>query len=381
MEFFMTSYRGITALFSLFLCTLTGCTATLQSSPLPDGFAIKNLASIDAGAPFSVNRTGAVAAVAEGTLQFIDPSGGPGRNIAPAPATVLCFSPDGERLAAAFATTNQSLLRLFDLKGTILAEAVIPARVTSIAWRSDKELLATAMGIRKFSFGSNVAGYLYSWDTVAPPVATTLSEGTLLPEIAKMPEEELYRSLSISVSPYGDEIAYSTLKDPPLLPPYQRIAVRHLDSGAERVVAKTPVGSGGPLYAPDGESLVVGGTRGLSRRLSVPDGREMDAWPTPGDHAAFSPSGSYLFLDGRLYQGGREIVSFPTQSAAAFLPDGSGIAISHEKSLFLVTGLKDTPRPRLSLNPERLLELRRQRMLGLVTDKEYKAQKDKVPAQ
>ncbi|HEY5512987.1 MAG TPA: hypothetical protein VIK40_05010 [Geomonas sp.] len=376
----MTDYRCIAALFSLLLCTLTGCAATLQSSPLPEGFTVRNFARIDAGAPFAVNRTGAVAAVAEGTLKVIDPSGGPGLSIAPAPATALCFSPGGERLAAAFATTDQSLLRLFDLQGKVLAELAIPGRVTSIAWRSENELLATVLVLKKYSFGTELTARLYRWNGAAPPVVTTLSDVTVRPHVARLPEETLFGSLSLAVSPYGDEIAYSTLKDPPLFTPYLRIAVRHLESGAERDVAKIATGSGGPLYAPDGESLLVGDSQALSRRMSLPDGKELDAWPVPGDHLALSPSGSYILLDGRLYQGDRELVSFPQHATGAFLPDGSGLAISHEGTLFLVTGLTDPQRPKLPVNLERLLELRRLRMLGLISDKEFKAQKAKVSA-
>ena len=361
------------ALLSLFLCTCTGCAATLQTSTLPDGFAVKNLAKVDAGAPFAVSRSGSVAAVADGTIQIVDLSGGPGRSIVAAPASDLCFSPGGKLLAASFATTKKSVLSLFDLQGKVIAQTVIPGRVTSVAWRSENELLATALDIRRFSFGSELISTLYRWDTVAPPVATPLGDVTVRPLVAKLPDDTLFRSLNLALSPYGDEIAYSVLQDPPLFIPFQRIAVRHLESGAERVVAEIGIGSGGPLYAPDGESLLTGDTRALTRRMSLPDGKEIDAWPSPGDQIARSPSGSYLLLDGRLYQGGREIASFPTESTGVFLPDGSGLVIGYQGTLFLVTGLKD-PQPRgLPADLKRRLELRRLRMLGLITDQEFKA--------
>jgi len=376
----MTVFRSI-ALFTLSLCTLTGCAAvSLQSSPLPDGFAVKNLAKVDADGPFAVSRTGTIAAMSQGTLQVIVPSGGPGRSIAKAPATDLSFSPDGDRLAAAFATPTQSLLQLFDLQGKVLAEALVPGRITALSWRSEKELLATALQIRKHSFGSELISTLFRWDTVAPPVATLLNSVTARPQVAKLPEEILYKSLNFAVSPYGDEIAYGALKDPPLFTPYLRITIRHLESGAERLVAETGIGSGGPIYQPDGESLLVGDRRAMTRRIAIPAGKETDAWPTAGDRLALSPSGSYLLIDGRLFQGGREIASFPTTSTAAFLPDGSGIAISHEGTLFLVTGLNDPPAPRLPGDLARTRELRRLLALGLITDKEFKARKAKAPA-
>ena len=378
----MIDFRIGTALLALFLGTLTGCStiANLRSSPLPDGYAIGNFAKVDAGHPFAINRTGTVAAIVEGTLQLIPHSGAPGLSIAPAPATALSFSPDDTRLAAVFATPAQSVLQLFDLQGKLAAEAIVPGKVTSIAWRSGNELLATALAIKKFSFGSELTATLYRWDTVAPPVATLLNDVTVRPGVAKLPDAILFGSLTMALSPYGDEIAYSALKDPPVFTPYLRTVVRHLESGAEREVAETGLGSGGSLYAPDGESLVTGDAGGLTRRISVPNGKEIDAWSASGDRIAISPSGSYLLLDGRLFWGGREVTSFPREAIGAFLPDGSGLAISNGGMLFLVAGLRDSPPPARPSDLKRILELRRLRMLGLITDKEFKARKAKVSA-
>jgi hypothetical protein len=374
----MIASRGIALLLSLSLATLTGCAATLPTSPLPDGFAVRTFMKVDKGEPFAVTRAGHVAAVSAGTLQLFDPAGGPGRSIAPAPATDLSFAPDGTRLAAVFATTDRSLLRIFDLQGKLLGETLISGRVTSLAWRSDKELLAASLTIKKFSFGSELVSVLYRWDTVAPPLAIPLSDVTVRPTLAKLPEKQLLRTLTMALSPYGDEIAYSALKDPPLFTPYLRIAVRHLDTGAERDVAETSIGSGGPLYMPDGESILAGDAQALTHQLSLSEGREMNAWPTAGDRIALSPSGSYLLLDGNLYQDGREIASFPKESIGVFLQDGSRLALSARGALFLVSGLQDPKPAGLPRDLERTLELRRLHMLRLITDQEYKARLKKV---
>ena len=378
----MTTPRILALLLLLVLSTLTGCAATtLQSSTLPDGFAVRSLSKVDADTPFAVNRSGSIAAVTEGSLLIIDPTGGPGRSIAPAPPTTLSFSPAGDRLAAAFATPSQSVLHLFDLQGKLLAEAVIPARITALVWRSEKELLITALEVKKFRFGTELISSLYRWNLVSAPAATLLSDITIRPKVAAdMPEATLYRTVNLALSPYGDEIAYLVLKDPPMFPPYLRVAVRHLETGAEREIAEIGIGSGGPAYAPDGESILVGDARSLTRRFSLTDRKESDGWPTPGDSLALSPSGSYLLLDGRLYQKGQEVTSF-SQSTGSFLPDGSGMAISHQGTLFLVSGLNDAPPAGLPGDLTRLLELRRLRMLGLITDKEYKARKAKATAQ
>lgn len=382
----MDCYRFIAAMPSLLLCILAGCTsATLSSSRLPEGFSVRNVAEIDLNAEFVVNRAGSVAAMTEESIRVVNLSGGPGRNITAAPATALCFSPDGAQLAAAFAGKEQSVLRVLDLRGKVIAETILPGRVTAIAWHSERELLATALGITKYTFGSRLTSTLYRWNGSTDPVATSLGDVTVRPHVAKLSQETLFGSLTMAVSPYGDEIAYTSLKDPPLFTPYLRVTVRHLETGAEREIAKASLDSRGPIYAPDGESLLMGDRQALSRQISLPDGREIDAWPVPGDHAALSPAGSYVFLDGHLYQAGREIVSFPPESVGAFLPDGSGLAIVHEGTLYLVAGMRDTqrsvrPRDRKPLDLKWLLDLRRLRMLGLITDQEFKSRKERGPA-
>jgi WD40 repeat protein len=377
----MTGYRSLLAMLPLVFCSLTGCgTMGLAPlpvlGPLPEGFSVRNVAKADAGTPFAVNRSGEFAVTFEGALQLIPP-GGIGREIAKGTATALCFSPSGERLAAAFPAGAGSTLRLLDREGKLIAQATLPERVTSLVWRSEGQLLASALDIKKFSFGSELISRLYTWDGTGVPVGTTMNDVTVRPNLARLPDETLLGTLNLALSPFGDEIAYSTLIDPPVFVPYLKIAVRHLESGNEKEVTKTSPGSGGPLFTPDGESLVVGDTHAMTRRLSIPDGKEMYAWPAAGTYPALSRSGSYLFLDGRLYLDGSPIASFPTKSRASFLPDGSGLAIGYNGALFLVSGLRDqAAAPPADL--ERLLKLRRLRSLGLITEKEYRAQKGKA---
>jgi len=375
----MSGFRFIALLLPVILCGLAGCTTLMQGAPLPEGFALKKVTKADRGTPFAVNRSGAFAAISKGGIEITDPDGS-GRKIAREAASALCFSPAGDRLAAALPTENGTMLRLFDLEGNVIGETAIPERVTSIAWRSEQQVLAASLSIKKFTFGSELTSRLYQWDGLTPPAAVTLSDVTVRPPVGKLPPEQLFNSLSIAVSPYGDEIAYSQLKDPPLFTPYLRIAIRHLETGAEREVGKTSVGSGGILYTPDGESLLVGDAQSLTRKLSLPEGKELYAWPSPGSHSALSPSGSYTFLDGLLYQDGRTIATFPPQTRGAFLPDGSGLVLSYDGKVFLVSGLKDRAAALPTEDLDRLLKLRRLRSMGLITEKEYRAQKQKEPA-
>lgn len=373
----MTILRLSLFFFLLAFSALAGCAPTLRTSQLPPGFSVQPLAKIDAGSAWAVNGNGRVAAVHENALNLVEPPPKPGIPVANTPPLVLTFSPKGDRLVAAFADGPKSSLRSYNLEGRLLAETKVPGRVTALLWRSDAEILATSLSLKSLSLGSELASYLVRWDLKGEPTQTLIFDVTVRPELAKLPETELYRTLSFALSPYGDEIAYTALKDPPLSPPYERVALRHLESGAEKVVAELPLFSGGPVYLPDGNHLLVG-AGAMTHKLKLPWGNEVDAWTSPGDQIAVSPSGRYLLLDNRLYQGNQELFSLPRRAMGNFLPDGSGLVVADGGNLFLVAGLNDQPRPALTGELDRILELRRQFMQGLIGDAEYKARLKKL---
>lgn len=366
-------------LFPLFLAALAGCSSLRRDAPpLADGFSAREFAKADAGSPLAVSRNGALATVSKKSVLLLD-GAGVGRELAEGGAYALCFSPGGNRLAAALPAGDRTFLRLFDREGKVVGEATIPERVTSLAWRSETQLLASALAADNLAPDARLTSRLYLWDGSTPPAATVLNEVPLSSALAKLSAETIFGSLSLAVSPYGDEIAYGSLNCPPVFAPCQTITVRHLESGRERVVGKTAPGSGGPVYLPDGESLLVGETRGLTRRLSIPDGRELEAWPSPGNRPAVSPSGDYLFLDGSIYRNGRTVFSLPTGSQGVFLPDGSGLAISYGGKIYLITGFKDRGAPEPPADLDRLLRLRRLRSLGLISEREYRGRKAGLP--
>ncbi|MBU5615024.1 hypothetical protein [Geomonas azotofigens] len=361
------------------LFSLAGCAATLPAQ-LPAGFQVKPAGRSDVGAPFQAGTKGAVAAVAQGAVELTDKQGRKVR-LADRPATAISFSPGGEKVALVLPVQNATLLRIVDLEGKTLGETRVTGKVTSVAWRSENELLAGVLKITKFSFGSQMATHLLQWDGKSTPVDSTIIDITLRPQVASLPEDVLYDQLHIAVSPYRDEIAFTSLKDPPLFAPYLKVLVRNLDTGGGYEVGQVPLGAGKVFYTPDGESLVFAQGVEATRRVSLPEGKELETWGSPAINPAASPSGTYLLLDGHLYRKGKEIASVPPDARGSFLPDGSGLVLSYRGNLFHVSGLDDGAPAALRPDLERVLKLRRLRSQGLITEQEYRKELEpKEPA-
>ncbi|MBJ6750472.1 WD40 repeat domain-containing protein [Geomonas anaerohicana] len=356
----------------LILGSLTGCAATLPVQ-LPTGLQVKPIARSDAGTPFDATRNGTFATVVKGSVALTDLQG-KSVKVLDGAVSALSFSPGGDRLAVALPAEDGTWLRILDGSGRTLGETKIGGRITSVAWRSEKEVLAGVLNVRKFSFGSQMTSRLFQWDGSGVPVATTLNDVTLRPHVAGLPDQLLYNQLFIAVSPYRDEIAYTTLKDPPLFTPYLKVLIRNIETGGGAEVGQVQLGEGKVVYAPDGESLLIGDAENAARRVSLPDGKELESFPSAAVSPALSPAGSYLLLDGHLYRKGKEIATFPAGTRGVFLPDGSAIAVSYQGQLYLVSGLDDGPVPALPADLERLLKLRRLRSQKLITDQEYHKQ-------
>jgi hypothetical protein len=371
-------------LISIVLFSLCGCAGLgKQLSQLPPELQMKEVAKTDSASPFAVSRDGKIAYFHEEAIEVLSTDGQvvktpllPGQS-----PSLFSFSPNGKMLLVALPTATGSNLRILTLDGKLLTEATMPERVTAAAWRGNQHVDAVGLHIKRFSFGTLLTSVFYDWDNSGTPVPTTLSSVTIRPQLAKLPDALLLNSLNMSVSPYGDEIAYSVLKDPPLFTPYQAVITRHIDSGSEHEVTKVSIGSGGPIYAPDGDSLLVGDSGAVTRRVTIPDGGEIYAWPSQGSYPAVSPSGMYLFLDGHLYRDGQTFATFPAESRGEFLLDGTGLVLSYGSRLYLVSGLNDKGAAARAAINAKLLELRKLRSQGLITEKEYRSQRDKLKGQ
>ena len=199
------------------------------------------------GISIAVSRDGKIATVHEEAIEIISPDGQivKSAKIVGQRPNILSFSPNGTMLLAALPTATGSRLWVLTMDGKLLAETTMPERVTAALWRGDQYVKAAALNISRSGADTVLTSVSYDWDTSGTPVPTTLSSVTTRTEVSKLPDALLLNTLNMSLSPYGDEIAYSVLKSPPQFSPYQAVITRRIDSGSEHEVTRTSVGSGG----------------------------------------------------------------------------------------------------------------------------------------
>jgi hypothetical protein len=371
--------RVTACIFILVLTCLSGCARLPVVGTLPAGVVVTRLTRVDPMSPFAWNPAGTKIALVSGTLQIYDPASDSSRPLGPAPST-LDWAFDGEHLAAAFPQGEDTTLRILNMDGEVLSEAGSSGHVTKLVWRSADELLIAAITAEKFSFGANIKGILYRWSGIGKPAATILSETTVRPFIAKWPVKSLDHTLTIALSPLGDEIVFSRLIDPPAFSPSLKIVLRHLESGAEKEAAKVGVASAGAVYSADGERILYGDGITASHWRDPWGERELATFPSPGRAAiALSPANRYALIDGRLYRDGSEVVVFPATCEGAFAPGGGRLLIRYDGNLYLVSGLHEAPLDSaLPVDRGRLLTLRKLRSEGLISASDYQAAKERM---
>lgn len=363
------------ALLLLAFLWLAGC-SPLTTVDLPPGLCLEPLTITAPGAVFAAHTSGARIAVGGDTLTVVEAVTGASELLDDRPPLVIAWSQDGRLLAAAFASGEGSVLRLFD-GAAVARQTAVAGRVSDLAWLPGGDLLVAATVLKHFSFGSDFRTTLYRWDGVADPHPVTAHNITVKPLTVHRWGSALYGAIRIDLAPQGDAVVYTRLHDPPAFSPYLKLVLLHLDSGAERVLADVGLASGGGVHAGD-DTVVYGDGRGLSLLLDPWTGRKLRSWETPGHSVAASAGGRYLLLDGRLYREGDEVAAFPDGSGGHFAPGGQ-LFLRIDRRLYRLAGLEDdTP---ASLEPavsERLLELRRWRSEGLITHDELLQQRERM---
>ncbi|ALC16758.1 hypothetical protein DSOUD_1990 [Desulfuromonas soudanensis] len=318
-------------------------------------------------------------ALVRGALFDYDLASGRERLLSPGKPLALAWSPDGMRLAVADRDLETTRLRLLSENGTLLAEATVPGNVDRLFWDGDDAILTVAVTIQTYSFGGNLSATLVRWDGEAPPRSTPLFETSLKPLTLRTWGSRLYSLPQPTLSPWGDELLFARLHDPPAFAPYLKIVARHRQSGAERVVARVALTSAATVYLGDGERILYGD--GSRRTLDAPlwGGDTAVEYPWEGRALAASPGGRYRLVDGHLLDQEKEIAIISGVERAVFSPSGNRLLLAKDGRLWVLGGLGADPLP--GFDPalgERLRRLRSWRARGLITDGDYREQKARM---
>lgn len=367
---------------SLAFLLATGCARLPLTAPLPAGMEVFPVSRVEKGSPFAWEPAGRRVALVRDGLRIVTLASGEDQVASSASPAALAWTPDGESFAAAFPEKDVSFVRIFAMDGRRIGEARMEGRVGRLFWLPNGDILASSVKLDLHSFGGGMKATLYRWDGRGEPLGTTLGETTVKPLTLRDWGGLLYRTVNLSISPFGDEILYTRLYDPPAFSPYLKVILRHLESGREREIASVAITSGGGVFSPDGEEVLYGDGIRESRLVDPWRGVEVSSRPLPGRGIALSPGGRHILIDGRLFREGKEIAAFPPGSAGEFSPRGDRLLLSSEGRLYLVEGLGTEPSgPIVPVVRERLLKLRRWRSEGLITPEEYRAVRERIQRQ
>ncbi|MBE0503703.1 MAG: hypothetical protein IBX46_06175 [Desulfuromonadales bacterium] len=367
------SLRRCTVSVSLLAFIFSGCLATPPVElPLPPGLTIQTVAEkLLPQSPVVVSPDGSVLAlVRRDGLLLRSLVSGVEKKLSTEKPVALAFNPDGSELAAAFLAADGSRLqRIATSNGKVLAEISFSGRCEALLSRQG-EWLAFVTTVETFRFGGNLRSRLLRWDGKQAPIEELLNDVTL--DRSTLAEKEtLWATLRPQLSPYGDEILFLRLHDPPAFDPYIAVVLRHLETRSERTVAKLPKLRGAAIYLDGGEAVAYGD--GMMVRIVDPwSEKEKQRLSRSGQQLAASPAGEILWADNDLLQrDGQIVMSFAaTAEPVAFLADGR-VLLRDNKRLYQLSGLSvaqpETPAPA----SDRLLLLRKWRAEGLIDVREY----------
>jgi hypothetical protein len=352
----------------LLLCLCcAGCAGLPTARPLPATVATEPVTTTTAPL-FAVAPTGQRLAVIRDGLRLVAPKGANDTLLTDTVPVALAWSPDSQRLAAAFTAGGKSTVRIYGSDGGKQGETAIAGNIGAIVWRSPQELLIASSVVTTYTFGTDFQQTLYRWNGTAAPSGVLVHNATLRPSTVRQLGPDIARAFTLALSPLGDAIAFTRLHDPPEFTPYLRIMLRHLDTGTEREVTNIDLNSAPPVFVGlDDELLVNDNRRHLSRH--TPWRKEL---PTPlsvtGSSLAASPGGKLLLVDGQLLIDREPIASFPATVTGIFANQGAELFVLHRGTIHRLTGLPaDGVAQPTGERLTKLLSLRALRSQGLIS--------------
>ena len=361
----------VSVLVPAFLLTACLATPTIEL-PLPPGLSRETVAEkLLPQSPVAVSPDGSLLALVRADGLFLRSlQGGAEKKLSAEHPVALAFKPGGAELAAAFPTADGSRLQRFATSdGEILGKISFPGRCEALLSRQG-EWLAFVTTLQSFRFGGNLSSRLLRWDGAQAPVEELLNDVTL-DRSTLADKEALLATLRPQLSPYGDEILFLRLHDPPAFDPYAAVVLRHLDTGSERLIAKLPKLRGAAIYL-DGGELVAYGDGTMLRIVEPWSDKEQQKLSRPGQQFAAPSSGDMLWMDTDLLRRDGQIVTSFALSAhpVSFLSNGR-LLLRDKGRLFLLSGLPVAASEAPAPVGGRLLLLRKWRAEGLIDVREY----------
>jgi YD repeat-containing protein len=269
-------------------------------------------------------------------------------------------------IATATSVDETSSVQLFSPDGDVTAEINVDGVVTAMVWTQDDKLLALLKRQKYFKFGVNQQTFLLSWAGEGEPEYAKLADATLKPSTPRIVGDQFPYGAFLQFSPFGDEILYTRLHDPPAFGVSERAAVYHLQTGKERLLGFYPIGAGTARLSADGETALVSdeAQKIKVKKLWGDDEQTLFNFPV----RRFDHSGDLIYAMGTLYQGTEVLWQLKQSMLGVFSPDGKQLALSGNGQVYVV----DVPNSvkEVKVTPERL-SLRRLRVLGLISSEEY----------
>lgn len=191
--------------------------------------------------------------------------------------SLSAVNPAGDEIVSAYTVAQGTrLIRTSTPSGVTLGEIVFPGRCEALLARPGEWLIFVTT-LESFRFGGNLRSRLLRWDGRQPPREFLLNDITLNRATLAV-KEGLEHTLQPQLSPYGDEILFLRLHDPPAFDPYLEVVLYHLGSQDVHSVVKVPGLHAIAEYRDNGERIAWGDGRAAPKIV--------DPWDPQGENLA-----------------------------------------------------------------------------------------------
>jgi hypothetical protein len=342
----------ITALVFLFGCVSGSPPQGINEIPLT------RITEIDSAGLFASGLNGRKLAVSRRGLQLLDLESDSKRKLSSETPVALAWSLDNSSLAAAFPVADyETILAIYSDQGKLLHETLLPVALSQMVWSVRGDLLVTGFALKIYSFGGNLRQVLYHIDA-EQVVEKVLADTSLKPATAKKLAPIMQSVQPVVFSPYGDELVFVKLHDPPALSPYQQLQYMNWESGAERSLGKISLQPVEFFWRGSESSVDV---MAQAENFSLP------LWPSAEESAEQPRVPFYQFAKGRLYYGEKLVADWGDEARLQILVDGRYF-LAQKGRLYFGDGLQSASRV---VYNEKAWTLRRWRFEDLITSDEY----------